>query len=378
MRNGSLSAFVLFVGIASVVETPARAAAPGDPATDPLAPVPIAQGAFLDGPKRDWATDDSETEQILGGHLFIFPSLQKSAFMTTNIAFTQALELLNVPNVPVRPGRTYDVNAFGVDESIDLGVRFLKRFEVSLGGAAEAYAGSGIKSALAGGAAYRFKGELGLGMRLLRSSHTQLAFRLGGELGSAKRVDFIPVITSLATETAPATVDAVVDGNIGKQIVTPARRVAVTGSFNVAQSLSRAFGLQGAVVFTESFVHLDLFQQQNERVFDITLTTPELDAAVTFDLRPLVPPVPIAFIAEYSVRWTHVGTQEPGYSKWLSAESMFGLGAYYSGRKDLQVGLQYLGILRFETTQGFDAAGRPFPIGNPNYNALQLTLRYTW
>jgi hypothetical protein len=276
----------------------------------------------------------------------------------------------------VRAGRTYDVSALGVDESISFGAMFLDRFEASIGGAAEAYSGSGVKSALVGGAAYWFDGQLGLGMRLWGGRRTELSVRLGGAFGSSKRVEFISVLQQLAAQP-PTSVDAVVDGDTGRKITTPASRDAVKLSLHLAHALSRAFGFQGAFYVTQSFVNLNV-AYDDQRSISISVTSPELDGAVTFDLRPLVPLVPLALIAEYSINWSHVATKEPGLSKWLEAQQVISGGAYYSGRKDLQVGLNVRHILTFETTQGFDSASRPFPLGKPNFTAMQLTLRYIW
>jgi hypothetical protein len=374
-----VGAFVVFFAADVFAEEPVTTTA-ADTASkpDPLTPTPDPALVLKPPMKSDTVFDPvpDSTDQVLGGHYFIFPVLQEPAFITTHITFTQSLELLSVPDAPVRPGRTYDVSALGVDESIAFHARFLDRFEASIGGAAEAYSGSGVKSALVGGAAYWFDGQLGLGMRLVRGRRTQFSMRLGGAFGSSKRIEFIPVLQQLAQQP-PSSVDAVVDGSSGRKITTPASRDAVKLSFHLAHAFSRAFGFQAAFVATESFIHLRVAYDEQRRI-SANVTTPELDAALTFDLRPLVEQVPLALIAEYSASWSQVATQEPGLSRWLETRQVISGGAYYSGRKDLQVGLVVRHILSFATTQGFDSQGRPFPIGKPDFTALQLTLRYIW
>lgn len=373
-----MGALIVFSAADAFAEGPATSTGEAARQPDPLAESPD-PALVLNPPKKSDSVFDTvpeTTEQVLGGHLFMFPVLQDPAFITTRIAFTQALELLSVPDAPVRAGRTYDVSALGVDESISFAARFLDRFEASIGGAAEAYSGSGVKSALVGGAAYWFDGQLGLGMRLWRGRRTELSMRLGGAFGSSKRVEFIPVLQQLVQQPATS-VDQILDGNTGRKIVTPASRDAVRISFHLAHAFSRAFGFQGAFLVSESFMHLNVAYDDQRRISG-NVTAPELDGAVTFDLRPLVKQLPLGLIAEYSANWSYVATSEPGLSKWLEARQVISGGAYYSGRKDLQVGLNVRHILTFETTQGFDAAGRPFPMGKPNFTALQLTLRYIW
>jgi hypothetical protein len=373
-----VGAFVVFSASDVFAQDPATSSeAAKQP--DPLAASPDPALVLKPPAKSDSVYDvvPETTEQVLGGHLFMFPVLQDPTFMTTRITFAQALELLSVPDAPVRTGRTYDVSALGVDESISFAARFLDRYEASIGGAAEAYSGDGVKSALVGGAAYWFDGQIGLGMRLWRGRRTELSMRLGGAFGSSKRIEFIPVLQQLAAQPAAESVDQVVDGNTGRKVVTPASRDAVKLSFHLAHAFSRLFGFQGAFAVTDSFLRLNV-TYDDQRSISGNVIAPELDGAVTFDLRPLVELVPLALIAEYSINWSHVDSKEPGISKWLEAQQVIAGGAYYSGRKDLQVGLNVRHILSFETTQGFDASGRPFPLGKPNFTALQLTLRYIW
>jgi hypothetical protein len=374
-----VGALVVFSAANAFAEEAVTSTADAAKQPDPLAPSPDPALVLKPPMKSDTVFNPvpEETEQVLGGHLFMFPVLQETAFMTTRITFAQALELLNVPDAPVRTGRTYDVSALGVDESISFAAQFLHRYEASIGGAAEAYSGDGVKSALVGGAAYWFDGQLGLGMRLFRTRRTQLALRLGGAFGSSKRIEFISVLQQLSAQPTEETVDQVVDGNAGRKVVTPAHRNAVKLSFNLAHAFNSWLGFQGAFSVNESFINLNV-TYDDQRSISGNVTTPELDGALTFDLRPLVPEVPLALIAEYSIGWSYVATKEPGLSKWLEASQVISGGAYYSGRKDLQVGLNVRHILTFETTQGFDTSGRPFPLGKPNFTALQLTLRYIW
>jgi hypothetical protein len=374
-----VGALVVFSASNVFAQEPPTSASEAAKPPDPLAASPDPALVLKPPAKSDSVYDvvPETAEQVLGGHLFMFPVLQDTAFMTTRIEFAQALELLSVPDAPVRPGRTYDVSALGVDESISFAARFLDRFEAGLGGAAEAYSGDGVKSALVGGAAYWFDGRLGLGMRLWRGRRTELSIRLGGAFGSSKRIEFIPVLQQLSAQPGSVSVDQVLDGTTGRKVVTPASRDAVKLSFNLAHAFSRAFGFQGAFSVNDSFIRLNVTYDDQRRISG-NVIAPELDGAITFDLRPLVEQVPIALIAEYSINWSHVDSTEPGVSKWLEAQQVIAGGAYYSGRKDLQVGLVVRHILSFETTQGFDASGRPFPLGKPDFTALQLTLRYIW
>jgi hypothetical protein len=270
------------------------------------------------------------------------------------------------------------VSALGLDESIKFSARFLHRFEASVGAAAEAYSGSGVKSALVGGAAYWFNGQVGLGMRIWRGRRTEISTRIGGTFGATKRLEFIDVLNDIASTGTQQTVDNIIDGDAGRRVVTPASSDALSVSFHVAHALSRAFGLQGTFRVNESWFRLSLFHPDERRIHG-EVTSPELDAALTYDLRPLVSFLPIELIGEYSVRWSYVATREPGLSGWLESQQTVGGGVYYSGRADLQIGLHVRHILAFATTQGFEPnAGRPFPMGKPEFTALQLTLRYIW
>jgi hypothetical protein len=78
-------------------------------------------------------------------------------------------------------------------------------------------------------------------------------------------------------------------------------------------------------------------------------------------------------MGEYGFRVTHFK------GDWLKSVSSLALGAYYSGRKDLEVGVSGFYTFTFDTTTaGLDETGRPYPSGTPSAWGGVIKLRYTW
>jgi hypothetical protein len=125
---------------------------------------------------------------------------------------------------------------------------------------------------------------------------------------------------------------------------------------------------------THANMHIEYYSAQERAWHDVhaILWTPEFAVAGTMDLAPITV-VPVAFMAEYGFRATHVSRGD-----WNKAFQEIALGAYYSGRPDLQVGAAFDYIFTFDTTVGLDATGRPYPSGTPSAIGGRITLRYTW
>ena len=58
--------------------------------------------------------------------------------------------------------------------------------------------------------------------------------------------------------------------------------------------------------------------------------------------------------------------------------SSVALGLYYTGRRNLQLGLVGATVLHAEPRIGVDAEGNPAKSGRPMLNTGQLVLRYIW
>jgi hypothetical protein len=333
-------------------------------------------------PSPELQRTDHETvtdELILGHHLFQFPMLQPSSFMTTHVSSRLGLALVRAPDSPVVPGQTFDVDALGVSERLGGSVRFLDRFELFATGNANAYAGTAAESVIVGGAGWAYGGEGGLGFRIFKGESTQLSARAWFGGGTARRVQVLTLLSAAFTGQ-PETLPNIVNGNVSNLVISKVTNTEEALAFSFAQCLGRALGLQVTAALSHTFLDVRLFSQQLNAFVTpgVNVWTPDLAFALDFDLRRLVPAVPIAFLAEYDIQWSHAHDDYTGISEWLDTANTLAGGIYYSGRPELQLGLSIVGALPFETTEGFSATGRPFPAGRTHEVTFLLPLRYTW
>jgi hypothetical protein len=96
--------------------------------------------------------------------------------------------------------------------------------------------------------------------------------------------------------------------------------------------------------------------------------------AVSLDGAPVG--FPLALQPEYQLG-AAFAEDDSGNSKSLVSH-VLGVGLYYSGRRDLQVGVAGAMVLGLPTAQGLDAANHPAESGSPSLYYGQFILRYVW
>ncbi len=316
-------------------------------------------------------------ELVLGGHFFQLPALQRSPFITTYFSLRQGFQTIDSPDAPVRPGRTYGVDALGVVERIDAGFEFLKVLQLTIGVDAAAYSGNGFKSVVVGGAGYSYRGHVGAGARIFRGSSTQLTARASLEAGNADQLQTLTLINALITQPQQS-IDQIIDGTLGRLIVNKANRTAENLSFHLAQSFGPALGLQLEAGLEHANIDVEFFSEALARADDTSVSfwTPDFAVAVGLDLKPLVPVLPISVMGEYSITSAHASSDLG--SQWLTTSQRAGVGVYYSGRPELALGLSAYRTFSVETTEGFNPSGNALPGGRPRTDTVLLTLGYTW
>jgi hypothetical protein len=333
---------------------------------------------------RDSYPEDEERtsadDLLLGHHFFQLPALQPLSFMTTHVGLRQGVSTLDVPDAPVTTSHTTDIHALAVSDTLEIGIQFLKRFQALVGANATAFSGTGVKNIIVGGAAYSYRGSLGLGFNIWRGPTTNLSVRAIGEGGSARKFLVLNLLDFVASEPTRETIDQIIGGNTGKLITDEATRWSGSLSFHVSQSLGKAFALQGTLGLTFADINTRFFNATLAQFSEVGLTlwVPNFAVAADFDFRSVVPGFPLDVMAEYGLQLPHASNRTSGNSAWLSSTNTIAFGAYYSGRRNLLLGVNFARVLQLQTTQGIDADGRPYPTGRPTYDTLLLSLRYTW
>ncbi|MFY2561958.1 hypothetical protein ACN469_30470 [Corallococcus terminator] len=314
----------------------------------------------------------------LKGHVFQFPMLQQSAFVTTHVGIREGIARYDIPDVPVNDLEPLDVLLTGVQQTLDLSLSITDWLGVVGFGRATIITGTNADSLLASGGTVDLVGQLGAVLRLLRNdkSGTQLSLRGHFGYNKGREITLLPLINAIV-DTPQVTVGGIIDGNLGQFLFVPNQEASAHGGLFVAQSFGRVFSLQGSASAEYAW--------QKRRPFDVVLGgrfEQETNAlrvffalAATLDIYP-VTAIPIAIVGEYVFR-TGFQEQVNRDDRTLS-DNTVGLGIYYSGRANLQLGLGTVVTLDGEPRMGLGQAGRALESGDPTLSYGQLILRYIW
>ena len=226
-----------------------------------------------------------------------------------------------------------------------------------------------MKALTYAGATYDIGAVGGARLRLLHNERTGSQLSLSGAVGytGGQISTLLPLLDQPLLSAAEA-----LRGDLGEAIKTPFSTFGYEGTFSYAQAISRVFGVQasatlgGASVTTEPY---DRLRRTRDSTTDSSVTY-ELGVAPSVDFNAFH--VPIAVMPEY------VLSRRPGFATIRGAGVVdtlhtVAVGAYYSGRTTLQVGLIWATLL---TSKGFQTSlGESDP---PHRNNLELILRYVW
>ncbi|PTL82576.1 hypothetical protein [Vitiosangium sp. GDMCC 1.1324] len=314
----------------------------------------------------------------LGGHNFLFPMLQQSAFVSSYVGLRSGAAVYDVPDLPIGRLGTVDVSLTGYQQTLDLGVRLTRWLGLWGQARGTLYAGLTVGSFLSDGANFQAGGDGGLVVRLLHldSSGTQLSLRGGGGYQQGRELSLFTLVTSIL-DTPGATLEDILRGRLGELVTVPTSEYSANGGLFLAQALGGSvMGFQASASATRIW--------RSRRPFDSVLgdrvdqystsTRVDLAAALSADFKPLG--VPLALMGEYL--FTAGYQSEVALARTNLNTSSVGLGLYYSGRPNLQFGLGGVAVLHAESRIGRDSDGNPAKSGRPTLYYGQLILRYIW
>lgn len=319
-------------------------------------------------------TDDARK---LGGHTFLFPILQQSAFATTHAGLREGVARYDVPDLPVgRAGQT-DVLLTGVQQTLDLGIAFTDWLGVAGFARGTIVTGANARSLLVDGASVELIGQAGAILRVWRneSSGTQVSVRANFGYEHGKEVTVLPLVNGILN-TPGLTLEDLVRGRLGDFILVPQSETSVNGGAFLAQAFSRTFSLQASANGEYAWRERKPFESvAGDR---LTLKTHaarvNLTAALAADFAPHG--VPVALLGEYLFTTGQESlTNLP--DRTLSSSTV-ALGIYYSGRPNLQLGLGAVTTLNSAPRLGLDADGNLQESDTPTLSYGQFILRYIW
>jgi hypothetical protein len=315
-------------------------------------------------------------ERMLKGHLFQFPILTQNALITTHVGVRTGLARYDVPDVPIGAERRRDVLFLGLQETLDVGLRFTDWLAFTGFARGTSVLGATPPSLVAQGASLDVSGQAGLVGRLLRSedSGTQLSLRALYGYDKGKQLNLLNFVRSI-TQNPVLTVEDVINGGTAQYLLDPTSEKTATGGLFLAQALGANFGLQASATAEYAWQKREPYSAAaGARVEQKThAVRVDVGASLTADLRPGLG-IPIAVMGEYNFRTgrqTNVGLPD----RTLKASSV-ALGVYYSGRQHLQFGLGAATTLKAEPRRGLGEQGQALESGEPTLSYGQLILRY--
>lgn len=321
------------------------------------------------------ACDMARTRQ-LDGHSFLFPLLQQSALITTHVGIREGLASYDIPNLPVGLLGRRDLSLVGLQQFLDVGVRINDWVGLTGFARGAVLAGNNRRSLVYRTLEYELEGRAGVAVRLLREgSGTQVTARANAGYNKGREVTVLPLLNSIVTSPS-LTLGDVIEGNLSEFILVPTSETNVNGGVFWAQALGALFSLQASGTLEYAW--------RDRKPYDPTTDAHvsekghalrvSLAAALAADMGPRG--VPLALMAEY-LFMTGEDNPEEGQSTTLGSHTI-ALGAYYTGRPNLQLGVGVFTTLHMEPIRGLGELGEERESGNPHLSYAQLILRYIW
>ena len=321
---------------------------------------------------------DNPGGRILGEHTFLFPVLQNSAFVSTHVGIREGIAQYKAGQVPLGDFGPRDVELSGLQQELDLSFRFTPWLAFYVTGEGQAIVGTNGITLVRRGAVFETSADFGLAFRLMRleQSGTQLTLRTFGGVATGRAVTVLPLLQSVRNQPG-ATLGAILEDDLADFLLVPTEETTFGAGLFLAQAFSRAFGLQfSATARRVSRTESPLDETLLDRV-DNDLRTFRLQNALALTYDFAAHGAPVGLMGEYLFVLGHRSGTRNTLTEDIHSSTL-GLGVYYTGRPNLQLGLTGVWQIDGEPLQGSTADGAEAESENPEFKYTQLILRYVW
>ncbi|HEX4448871.1 MAG TPA: hypothetical protein VH044_19155 [Polyangiaceae bacterium] len=325
-------------------------------------------------------------DRMLADHTFLFPALYAGAFIPTYFGVTQGVYEEHIPSVPLPFGNSGNLDLIGYVAAVNLGVKIVDWFGVQATGTGLAVVGTGGESVIYSGGNLNVGGSIAPIVRIARieSTGTQVSARgqIGWLKGAALDVPRFLLLGQSAIASANDPADAagaigrgIIGGGLTRVIIEGVDTFGLNGEVAAAQAFGPMFGLQAALTFQRRLTGVNL-RQPVSGSFRESDTRYDLLADVSFEWDGDSLHVPVAAIVEYEANARLGGTGDEGLEQDGLGVHTIGGGVYYSGRKDLQVGI--FGATKRNLRAIPGVADAPGQSGTPSVQIGEFVMRYIW
>jgi hypothetical protein len=313
----------------------------------------------------------------MGGHTFIVPAFQESAFVLTTIGLRQGFAWKTIPNLPVGNAGTVNVSTSGIAQTLDGGVHLTDWLGLTGGVGAYALTGSSAKSLVSFGGEYLYGAQLGLAGRIARfeKTHTFLGAHVGAAVATGRLLSIRSLAAAIARDS-PGNLNGVVNGDLASTVLTPITTTSLGGSLNFAQTITRAVGVQAqlGVAFLGASTQPYDFATRSTASASTSSIVP--GGAIAVGVDGASQHLPLTAMLEYAIQFPRTKDETGGTSS--HTQHVFALGAYYTARKDLQIGLVASEKLNLEPVSGVTPGGGYAASDRPSVFAIEAVARYVW
>jgi hypothetical protein len=299
-------------------------------------------------------------DRTLKGHTFPTPVLNNatSAFVTTHFGVRQGASVTLVPGFPDANAGKFNLTATGLVQNFDLGIKIVDWIGVFALGAGTVNTGANVPTLLSQDNSFNVSGEVGAIVRIARieSSGTQIALRASVGGGTGRVLNILGLLNKVTS--GGASIDTILGGNIGQLLLVPQSNVTFQGSLHAAQAITKNFGLQASVELRQTNTTVSPYDPTTQATVSQTLGSTSLANTLAFSVDGAPIGIPVAVVPEYQLL--------ADLSGGTGVSHALGLGIYYSGRRDLQVGVAGVTQVALQPLQGVDASGNPAQSGTPS------------
>ena len=331
-----------------------------------------------DDPHSKWG------DRTLAGHTFIDPQIAPSGLVTTHVGIRQGVLFRRVPDYPLGPFGSLTLMQVGADEFLDFGLKLSDHVGLYGNLHLTIHAGMNAESILLLPTYSTFAGESGAVIRLARfeETGTQLSLRLGGELSRGYVLQLSALLSEVITSVEQGNVQTFLDvanGDIAKYVLWPTEGASGNAWLCGAQALGPYISLQLGLGARYGRFHEHPYKSEQGARVDAEATQHAYVGSLAIAVDGSPGDVPIGAVAEWrttrqSTRRSLLGSEETeGETEHVAAG-----GLYYTGRRNLQVGVGLTAQLNQRPEQGFDPAGQPADSGTPTSVTGSFVLRYIW
>jgi hypothetical protein len=324
-------------------------------------------------PARAHAEDGDS--RVLADHVFLYPTLVPSALLTSYVGIRETFAVMHIPNLGAGSLGERDVSLTGLQQTLDLGFQFSDLIGISGFARGTALAGTNRQSIIIDGASVNYEVAGNVGVRLYRNASTGTQLTARAEIGykNTQEIAFLQLLEDVAEE--PRTIINILRAGISSRVLVPTEETELSGGLMLAQAFSRVLSLQASGRFDYAFYSREPYELELRRRTDQdgTLWRMRLGAAFGVDFEPMR--VPIALLGEYLLT---VGDRSGSSALPEPGSNTFSLGAFYSGRTALQVGLSTALTIDAEAQPGEDTEGNTSLSDRPTVTTINFILRYTW